>query len=150
MSTVKKNLTYLVLALAFVGPTWPVRAQGEATGGWTYLVDAEHSGVTPEAMELPLNMVWKGQSGQTGTSISSPAVDDERAYYVAPSPATAAATGGTPLATTVAAPTANPFRGRAYTATPTNSTLYAVNRQTGVQAWKVDIGGAGYRGAGRG
>jgi outer membrane protein assembly factor BamB len=144
----KTRLGCVALLLALMGTGFAAYAQPPAaSGGWTYLVDAEHTGKVPEALPLPLVLVWRYDTGQGGPSISTPALDNERVYFVAPKPVPAAggmmpgpgmappgpgvpvAPGpGMPMPATMGQPTT----------TPGKSVLYAVSRKTGALAWKLD------------
>ena len=83
----KTRLCCAALLLALTGSGLAAYGQTpEGAGGWTYLVDAEHTGRVPEALPLPLVLVWKHGTGGTGTSVSTPAMDNDRVYFVAAEP----------------------------------------------------------------
>lgn len=91
----------------------------------------------PEGVPLPLALAWKFQSTESGFSVSTPAVDAQRVYYIAPAPPASPAPGATPRADLPVQP-ARPRLGT----TVTNAILYAVDRETGAQVWKLEIGSA--------
>ncbi len=158
MRTMKTRLCFVALLLALLGAGSVALAQDAARGGWTYLVDAEHTGMIPGNIPLPLVLVWKYSSGAAAPSVSTPALDNERVYFVGPKPAPAAATGMGPggmaappvpgMPPAMAGPgMPPPMMGPGMTmpgmtmqagADAKKSVLYAVDRQTGALAWKLD------------
>ncbi len=91
----------------------------------------------PGGPSLPLTMAWKFQSTESGFSVSTPAADAERAYYIAPAPPALPAPGATPRTDLPVQPARTRIG-----STVTNAILYAVNRENGAQAWKLEVGSA--------
>lgn len=150
MHAMKTRLCYLALLIALLGSASLALAQGGAgLGGWTYLVDTEHTGLVPGSLPLPLVLVWKYSPGQGAPSVSTPALDNERVYFIGPKPAAAPAAGTMPGMTPGIGPgmapgMPPPMPGMApgmpmqTGATPSKSVLYAVDRKTGALVWKLD------------
>ena len=139
---INPRLVCAALLLVLIGMAFPAHAQPPAAaGGWTYLVDAEHTGTLPEALPLPLILVWRYDTGQGGVSVSTPALDNERVYFVAPKPGPAGGgmlpgAGMPPTMPGPGMPMPTPTVTQP-TATPGKSVLYAVSRKTG--AWIVPV-----------
>ncbi len=140
---INTRLACAALLLVLIGMAFPAHAQPPAAaGGWTYLVDSEHTGTLPEALPLPLILVWRYDTGQGGVSVSTPALDNERVYFIAPKPAP----GGGGMLPGAGMPPIMPGPGMPMptpavtqpAATPGKSVLYAVSRKTGALVWKLD------------
>lgn len=116
--------------------------------GWTYLGDLAHTGRVPGHLELPLILQWRFDTEAAAPAVSTPTVDEEQVYFVAVAqPAAPAYNTGMGMAPGMpgAAPGAMPMPGTvpggmpgATSSAPKKSVLYAVDRQTGAERWKLD------------
>jgi|LSQX01.2.fsa_nt_gb outer membrane protein assembly factor BamB len=145
------NKPVLCLAVAILlGSGMAVLAQAPPLAStWVFLGDWEHTGQMPSSLSPPLILQWRNATQGLGYAISTPAVDEARVYFVAPTVTTTGtpAVAGRPRAPVTTRPTPTPGTirppgtptvGQSQTGPP--STVRAVDRLSGAEIWKYDVG----------
>jgi len=111
--------------------------------GQTYLGGPTHTGQVPGNLELPLILQWRFDTGAPAPAVSTPAVDEDQVYFVAAAELAGPTYGtGMGMAPGIAPgmagggmPTPMPAAGVGASG---KSVLYAVDRRTGAERWKLD------------